>query len=243
MTTILAMLAFGTPVFWLCSAIVFIIITALVENDEGFWATIVAIGTICSLQFLSNVPLFTAIKAHPGKTVLYILSYFAIGAAWSLFKWYIFLHKARAKYDELKAKTMEKMGATTFTGEVAVKLMDALAQENRYLSDGDPTRINSTPPLARKHKSSLTRWATYWPFSMVGFALNDIVRKLWNYIYDLLQSTYQRISNHVFRDVSADVALAQNFTAKKKADAEEAAATLTTTIEPNSPRRGNNRAY
>ena len=52
---------------------------------------------------------------------------------------------------------------------------------------------------------------------MVGFALNDVVRKAWNYIYDLLQSTYQRISNHVFRSASADVAMAQEYKAKQAA--------------------------
>jgi hypothetical protein len=52
---------------------------------------------------------------------------------------------------------------------------------------------------------------------MIGFALNDVVRKTWNYIFEMLQSTYQRISNYVFRGATADVAMAEEFKAKKAA--------------------------
>src|SRR5271170_4062604 len=233
MTAILAFLAallvFGSLGFWIFSFLVFVAITALVENDEGFWATVVAIGTVCSLQFLSHIPLLTAIKAHPGTTALYLLGYFVAGAAWSIFKWYIFLTKARIKYESAKADFLEEYSAKELTGELAAKFMDLLASNHSY-SDDDHA-ISATPPEARKHKSNLTRWATYWPFSMVGFALNDVVRKAWNYIYDLLQSTYQRISNHVFRNVSADAAMAKEYKARA------AAAGSSTTSETTS-RRG-----
>jgi len=234
MTTLLAflaaILAFDTLGFWVFSLVVFIAITALVENDEGFWATVIAIGTVCSLQFLSHIPLLTAIKAHPGTTALYIASYFAIGAGWSLFKWYVFLTKARIKYESAKADFLEEYSAKELTGELAAKFMDLLASNHSY-SDDDHA-ISATPPEARKHKSNLTRWATYWPFSMVGFALNDVVRKAWNYIYDLLQSTYQRISNHVFRNVSADAAMAQEYKTKAAA-----AGASSSTDSGSSPRR------
>jgi len=219
MTTLLAflaaLLAFGSLGFWVFSVVVFIAITALVESDEGFYATLVAVCTILSLQFLSHVPILTTVKTNPGHVALYVLGYFVVGAAWSVFKWYIFLHKATNKYETYKAEFMERRGAKVFDGELASKLMDELEEKNKYQSED--SKINSAPPLARKHKSNLTRWATYWPFSMVGFALNDVVRKAWQYIYDLLQSTYQRISNHVFRNVSADAKMAEEYKASAAA--------------------------
>src|SRR5277367_4448100 len=169
MTTLLAflvaLLAFGSLGFWVFTAAVFIGITALVENDEGFWATVVAIGTVCSLQFLSKVPVLTAIKAHPGTAALYLLGYFAVGAAWSIFKWYVFLTKARIKYDAAKAEFLEQVrvdrGVPTtpaFTGDLAAKFIDQLASHRGYSSEGGGLgfEISATPPLARKHKSNLT---------------------------------------------------------------------------------------
>jgi hypothetical protein len=227
MTTLLAflaaLLAVGSLGFWLFSIIVLIVITALVENDEGAWATFVAIGTIAALQFVSKIPLLAFVKIHPLATGLAALGYFGLGAGWSIFKWYLFLHKSNNKYEDAKAEFVANEAKTRgvpvanlpWTGELAAKLFDLVEDHNKYLSEDD--RINSVPLQARNHKSKLTRWATYWPFSMVGFALNDVVRKAWRYVIDLLQSTYQRISNHVFRGATADAALAQEYKVKQAA--------------------------
>jgi len=216
MFTFLATLfAIGTFWFWLLLLIDFVLITALVENEEGAWATAIAIGTIFGLNYLWKLPILTSIKANPGHVALLVLSYFVIGAAWSFVKWYFFLHKANGRYLDFKAKFLETKNVNALDGQLAATLMDELAENNRYL-DAE-SRISAEPPIARKHKARLTRWATYWPFSMVGFALNDVVRKTWTYIYEMLQGAYQRVSNHVFRNASADVAIAQEYKSKKAA--------------------------
>jgi hypothetical protein len=89
---------------------------------------------------------------------------------------------------------------------------------------GDPystTQVSAVPPSARQYAEDLIRWATYWPFSMIGFALNDVVRKTFRYIYELLQSTYQRMSNWVFRGATADMAMAQEH--RERMEVEKAA--------------------
>ena len=237
MTTLLAflaaLLAVGSIGFWLFSFIVLVVITALVENDEGVWATIVAIGTVAALQFLSKVPLLAFVKIHPLATAIAAVSYFALGAGWSIFKWYVFLHKGNRKYEEAKAEFVANEAKTKgvpaanlpWTGELAAKLLDTITEHNKYLHESE--KINSEPPQARKHKGTLTRWATYWPFSMIGFALNDVVRRAWRYVIDLLQSTYQRISNHVFRGAAADTALALEYKAKQAAAGADGGTTTT----------------
>jgi len=216
MFTFLATLfALGTFWFWLLLLIDFAVVTVLVENEEGFWATFVTFWTIMGLDFLWKLPILTSIKANPGHIALLVLSYFVIGAAWSFVKWYFFLHKANGRYLDFKAKFLETKNVNVLDGQLAAIMMDELAENNRRF-DAE-SRISAEPPAARKHKARLTRWATYWPFSMVGFALNDVVRKTWNYIYELLQGAYQRVSNHVFRNAAADVAIAQEFKAKKAA--------------------------
>jgi hypothetical protein len=237
MTTLLAflaaLLAVGSIGFWLFSIVVLVVITALVENDEGVWATLVAIGTVAALQFLAKVPLLAFVKIHPLGTALAALGYFAAGASWSVFKWYVFLHKSNGKYEEAKAEFVGSEAKTRgvpatnlpWTGELAAKLLDKLEEYNKYKSETE--KINSVPPQARNHKSTLTRWATYWPFSMIGFALNDVVRRAWRYVIDLLQSTYQRISNHVFRGAAADTALALEYKAKQAAAGADGGSTTT----------------
>jgi hypothetical protein len=217
LTTLEAFFALGTFGFWILMALIGIAITALVENEEGIWATVVAIGTAFGLSYLWKINLISTIKANPGHILLYGGGYFALGAIWSVFKWYTYLHKANSRYEDYKTQFLAENKATSLTPELAAKLMDELGHKNQYRTAGDETFVFSTPPLARNHKSSLTRWATYWPFSIIGFALNDIVRKAWAWVIDTLQGTYQRISNHVFRNASADAKMAEEYKASAAA--------------------------
>src|SRR5208283_1044261 len=82
--------ALGTLWFWLLVLLDFIAITALVENEEGGWATIVAIGSVVGLNYLWKLPILATVRANPGHTALLVLSYFFIGTCWSFVKWYFF---------------------------------------------------------------------------------------------------------------------------------------------------------
>jgi hypothetical protein len=215
-TFLAGLLALGTIGFWLLVFIDFVVITALVENEEGVWATVVAIGSIIGLNYLWKLPIVAAIKANPGHTALLIASYFAIGIGWSFVKWVLFLHKENFKYRDFKTQFLAKKNAAELTPELAASLMEDLDSHNKYEAYRDH-RISATPPQFLDHKGKLTRWATYWPFSIIGTLLNDVVRKSWTYIINLLQGTYQRVSNHIFRGATADKSMAEQYNAQKAA--------------------------
>jgi len=216
--------ALGTFWFWLLVLIDFVVITALVENENGLWATIVMIGSLFGLNYLWKLPILDTVKTNPGHTAMLVGSYFVLGAVWSLVKWFFYLHKQRIKYEEYKAAFLKENNAAELTPSLAAKLADTLAGSPRkYSTWNDDAAVSAAPPNAREHKGDLTRWATYWPFSIIGTLLNDVVRKAWTYIYELLQSTYQRMSNYVFRGATADMALAAKF--KEDQEVEKAAKT------------------
>lgn len=205
--------AIGTVWFWLLLFIDFCVITALVENESGVWATIVFIGSLFGLNFLWKLPIVDSVKANPGHTGLLILSYFAIGVVWSIVKWYFYVHNKMVKYNDFKAKFLATNKADGMTPELAAKFMDHLV--NNY--DARAEGIDGTAPAAREHKAALTRWGTYWPFSIIGTLLNDVVRRTWEYIYETLQTTYQRMSEAIFKSATADVKMAEEFKAKAAA--------------------------
>jgi hypothetical protein len=235
LTFLAALFAFGTLWFWLLLFIDFVIITALVENESGTWATIVAIGSILGLNYLLKLPILKTIHDNPLHTAELIALYFLLGAGWSIFKWWTFLHKGSKAYDDFKADFLTKNNAKALTPQLSVELEAALIEFNRF-KDADKS-VHSVPPSARQFKGDLTRWATYWPFSMVGFALNDVVRKAWNYVYDLLQSTYQRISNYMFRGAVADREMAANYRAQQELEKKAASASSVPLAGDNRPMR------
>ncbi len=192
----LTLFALGTLWFWVLSAAIFCLITALVENESGFWATVLFVGSLASLNWWYKIPLLTTIKLNPGKALIIVGIYFLVGVIWSVVKWYFFLHKRLVRYNNIKAELLREHSAAILTPELAVELRDRLSYEDKQ------------PVLASDHKADLTRWATYWPFSIVGTLLNDVVRVIWEYIYEILQSTYQRIADSMFKDVDDDIKLA-----------------------------------
>jgi len=221
MFTFLAELfAFGGVAFWLLAVVVFGIIAALVENEKGAWATFTFIASLAGLNFLYKLPLLETVKLNPGKTAILIGSYFAAGVVWSIIKWALYLHNKLVAYNDYKAKFLAKNKVTALTPELAAELQEELGRSYNNFNAKfmlAPGPISAEAPEAREHKSDLTRWATYWPFSIAGTLLNDVVRKAWDHIYNLLQSTYQSISKAIFKNATADIAMAEEFKAKKAA--------------------------
>ena len=211
LTFLAALLAFGTIWFWLFSFVVFCAITALVENDEGVWATIVFVGTVLSLNFLSKIPILSYVTANPGHTLMYVGIYFAVGIVWTLIKWYFFVHNKSVLYKNYRAKFLKARKTDELTPALAAELQESV-RSDFDLRNAD---VTGAAPDPIDHKSDLTRWGTYWPFSMVGTALNDIIRKAWDYVYEMLQSTYKAMSLGIFKTGEADTRMAEEYRAKR----------------------------
>lgn len=56
-------------------------------------------------------------------------------------------------------------------------------------------------PRAANNKSRIIFWMAYWPLSIIWYIVRDLFVDLWNAIYRRVADLFQRVSNHVFRDV------------------------------------------
>ena len=104
-----AAFAFGTFWFWTAAAVVAIVITALVENEEGAWATFVFLASLVGLNWLSRAGVGRFLVLHPWRVLAYVVVYFVAGAVWSLAKWYFYVRRQSAKYEEYKAAFLDKL--------------------------------------------------------------------------------------------------------------------------------------
>lgn len=222
LTFLAGLLAFGSLAFFLEVLAVVILLCVLVEKDEGVWATVVFIGTVLSLNFLSKVPILDYIRTNPLRTVELVAAYFAIGVGWTLIKWYFFVHRKVVAYNEYKRNFLKSHNVDSLTPALAAELADELSNANGYRN----TRgVSATAPDPADHKGDLTRWGTYWPFSMVGTALNDVVRRAWEYVYEMLQTTYHRMAKAIFKTAEADLQMAKDYKAQQAAAGAEGGST------------------
>jgi hypothetical protein len=214
---LLAAIAFGTVWGWIIFVAAYIIITALVENDKGFWAFLAVILTtiaLCTPHFQAAVHF---IVANPGKVLLMIIGYFVIGTVWGIIKWFLYVNRQLEKYNEKKTEFLLKNKATEFTPALAA------AFKSHYFGFGD-----GLVPQAHDHKGDILMWMTYWPFSSLWTLINDPIRKIFRTIYTNIASSLQAISDRMFKTATADLEMARMaeeqiaaLKAKEKADEEE----------------------
>jgi hypothetical protein len=59
---------------------------------------------------------------------------------------------------------------------------------------------NGKKPVATENKAKITAWMAFWPCSVISTLLNDPIRRLFRYLFNLLKSLYQKMADAVFAD-------------------------------------------
>lgn len=179
---VLEFLALGAWGFWLLTLGSAVIMSELLDKEAPGWATILAIVTVAILAVFGGINPIQGILHNPWETVLALAGYFALGAAWSLIKWYFFLLGVRRRMEDIRR---EHPG---WDRKDVAQLLRS------------PDVRGEFPPQVSDNKSRVIGWMVLWPASMVWTVINDPVRRACEEIYNRLGGVYQAISNRVFRD-------------------------------------------
>lgn len=178
---LLEYIAIGTVGFWALLGLIAICISEALDTDHPGIATIMAVGTVVGLWFLGFYPR-DWIANHPFEFLMYIAEYVVAGGVWALIKWYFWLVKIRQYIETLQADRDPNI-------------------RGALQSRGYPT---SFPVNVSDHKSKIIGWMTLWPASMVWTVLHDPVKWIFETLYRVMATTFDRISLHVFANVNIE---------------------------------------
>ena len=56
-------------------------------------------------------------------------------------------------------------------------------------------------PKANDNKATIIMWMSYWPLSAIWFIVADMIKEMFNYIYDQLGGYFQRVSDEKFKNL------------------------------------------
>lgn len=207
----IAFLAIGTFWFWALLVIEAIALFALVFNEKGTWATVTLVLTLVLLNFVSKIPIVHYVFANPVKTGLLVVGYFVAGTLWSIAKWWFFVRRRRENYDELKAEFLEEHKIQG--DEVPPNLRQQWRHHIEYRYSTQPYNSKNCrdncdcgiKPLVRNHKGDVLRWMSYWPVSATCTLIDDPVRKLFNWIFCVIHTHLQKVSDSAFKSTEADL--------------------------------------
>jgi len=183
---IYTLLVFGDLFFWLVALIAFGVITACVENEKGFGATVVLFVTVVSFTLFTDFNIFATLAALDyWYLAILILGYFIVGTGWCVFKWYLFLIDRKEEAENIKENS---------------KNIDPKDIKN-YIKQHHEYKAREFPPQVSHHKDDILLWGCYWPFSLVWTVLGDFLIRIWNRIYTLIKNFLQNMSNRIFKNV------------------------------------------
>jgi len=203
----------GSFWFWTLLVASFILVVFMAEVwDAPFWAAATVIATLVALDLLGDAGLWSWVLANPLLIGAGAGVYVVGGTLWSFVKWYIFVRKRREGYLDQRAQFMvdhkleekDKIPPTLLR-----KWQSQLSYSNREM------------PSARKEKSRILRWMVYWPWSVIYSLFADLVREVFLIIYARMATTFQRISESIYGDISGEMKEAAEFSSKSEKEQEK----------------------
>jgi hypothetical protein len=205
----------GSASFWVGAVGLFILILAFEENDWHFWAGLTLLAFVFLMEKSGAISIFTS----PLIVLKWGAVYMAAGAGWSFIKWFSYLHKQGDRIGALKLKWIEgqnrEIKRHNESGEqqelldvnVSTPVPDQYKRAYKeFLSSEGFIRSASSPvtPQIGDNKARITSWIVWWPWSALWTILNDPIRRIAEFIYNRLQSTYQAVANRVFAKFAVD---------------------------------------
>lgn len=191
-----------TLLYCLPLLIPFIILTILVESDSIGWATTVSLITIAIVGYINKNDAVQFFKEHALHVAVGLLCYLAVGVVWSFIKWTLHLIKFRSRFrDESHAwKLAEKLPVDQpIPPERAMDFITSLGYSDFRSSLSLKDNVFQRP-LARNFKKKIVSWMSFWPCSVVGYVLNDPVRRAFTAIFEAFRNSYQKVSNSIVND-------------------------------------------
>jgi hypothetical protein len=208
--TLAALFAIGTLGFWLAILVLAVVITVFSEED-GVKATVTLVVGALFLQFIAKFDLLGLLRHEPFTLAFYGLLYVALGFGFACAKWWRYAKKQRRAYDRLRAAFFKKnkIEGDELPPEYKERFFEALKSSYKPNSRGfehysDQGDADPVIPDITKNKAAFIRWMTYWPLNLLFTLLNDPVRRLFEWLYEVAGKKMQDIANSVFAGTERD---------------------------------------
>ena len=165
---------------------------AFVSYELGwgaFWATVI-FATLA--HFFLGFSVVTLALTSPILLAKYAAGYLGIGLGWSSLKFWFKMRKARKEYIKDKQEYI-----ASGPGRTQQEFID---MKKRSSFD----RSHYAPTVAQ-HKWNILRWLWWWPFSMVTFLFEDLIRELWELSWKIIRDIFSGIRKAALGEAARDL--------------------------------------
>jgi len=174
--------------FWGGIFLIGILISEMIDAENGGGATAVAIATAVIVVLFSDFQPTQEWTQYLWPLVWGALGYFVAGGIWGCAKWWLWLRMVSRKLDEIETEVRSSR-----KGWSEIDVADEVT--NYWRRAGLPTQF---PVLVGQHRAKIMGWMMFWPCSMVWTVINDPVRRGFEEVYSAFGRTFQNMSDRAF---------------------------------------------
>ena len=177
-------------IYWVLAAeVLFMFVCVANENNVAPVVSLVAFGAL--VHFFSDIHLVQFLKDNYTNCLFYSGVYLVVGVLWGFIKWWLFVVEVKEEYKQRRKVFMHKHNIIDPSHMSSPTIKDMFARE---------VNTSNIPPRASEHKSEITGWISYWPISVIWSLISDFVTAFFKRIYKIFASSFQRISDHSFKE-------------------------------------------
>jgi hypothetical protein len=162
-------------------------------------ATVALVFTAVILQVFTKIKILSLIIANPGPTLLIFGLYVLIGVGWSFIKWTTLLLDWRTRNKECVINADNRI-KNLETSLAVSGLSDLKKVDIQVDIKNEKDSLKRMVPTANKHKMHITAWMAYWPWSLLWTCVTDYIRRFFQRLYQVLESSYDSVQRHILKD-------------------------------------------
>lgn len=209
----------GGLAFWVLSAVVAVLILVALDRDSG-WGAFWALVAFCVAFTVwgQGVDVAKWALANPTYIAGGVGVYLLAGAVWGVAKWALKVRKLareckdiyqKRRFDFLMQRS-EKMRGVTVNEATPVpahlqkewiKTPINTYKGNFFQQIDRDTQGKIVAPRARDYKASILLWMSFWPLSALWTVLDDLVKEVFENIYQFLSTWLQSIADKAFAGI------------------------------------------
>lgn len=177
------------------------------EVEEEGWATTAVSIALALLLWNYGHDLWSFVKEDYGTTLLFVLGYLVVGVVWSFLKWNEFVKRKVSIYKKVRAELIVKRPDFDENSNKSVEMLCQKLRENGISVWSHDVKTMAElklkiMPIGSENKASIIAWISYWPLSLLATLLNNPFRRLFEYVYSLVATAYDKISQKHFKSLN-----------------------------------------
>lgn len=191
--------------FWLLSIVVLCLLLWEIHEEKPIIGLFTVGFYLALIHLFGDASVPSTLVSSPWILYLGIPIYVVAGVVWGLIKWSLYTNRHVIEYKQSRRRWLLEKQRGEHPALVGVTITEDTTVPTELRSEWKGGTVGWAnrrgKPSARNEKWKIITWMCYWPFSMLWTVLDEP----WRYIYEVLSSVFQRISDKLYSNAGYDV--------------------------------------